>query len=151
MSTTAAGRIAAPGKTGLVLRWIARGILLCIAAFWVWFSIADGLGDAGKYGPLGFIMMLPAAVITLAVLYIAWRWEFAGGIVLLGITLLGGGLWIWNMQRMTLQSNGPRFWEGFLGLGIFVLPFLIPAILLLVKCRLDRQARRAADTPAAAS
>ena len=121
------------------MRWIARGILLCIAAFWVWFGIADGLGDAGKSGLLGFIMMLPAAAITLAVLYVAWRWEFAGGIVLLGITLLGGGLWIWNMQRMTLRRMRPAVPEGLLGLSIFVLPFLIPAILLLVKRRLERQ------------
>ena len=129
---------------GLVLRWIARGILLCITGFWIWFGIADGLHDAQSAGLMGFIMMLPAALVTLALLYVVWRWELVGAYVLRGITLLGAFMFYENIRRMTLQGAGPRFMEGLLGLSIFVLPFLVPAVLLLVKCQLDRRARTAA-------
>lgn len=144
MSTAPDGRTGASSTPGLVLRWIARSILICIAAFWVWFSIADGLGDAQTLGLMGFLMMLPAALIVLGVLYVVWRWELVGAYVLLAITLLGAFMFYENMRRMTLHGTGPRFMEGLLGLSIFVLPFLIPAVLLLVKCQLDRQARTAA-------
>ena len=142
MSAAPSARIAAARQPGFVLRWIARVMLICIAAFWVWFGIADGLHDAQSAGLMGFIMMLPAALITLAVLLVVWRWELLGAYLLLAITLLGACFYLENLRRMTLHGAGPRFMEGLFGLSIFILPFLITAILLLVKCQLDRKAKR---------
>jgi hypothetical protein len=151
LSDACSAKTGAAKTWGLVLRWIARGILICIAAFWVWFSIADGLGDAQTLGLMGFLMMLPAAVVVLGVLYVVWRWELVGAYLLLAITLLGVFMFYENVRRMTLHGAGPRFLDGLLGLSIFVLPFLIPAVLLLVKCQLDRKARSAAEGIAASS
>lgn len=146
MSIDVAAGQGASGRTGLILRWVARGILLAIAAFWLWFGIADGLGDAlgangEPLGLMGFIMMLPAALICFAVLYVAWRWEFAGGLVLLALTLLGAFFFFQNMRRISPHGSGPGFLDGLIGLAIFVLPFLVPALLLLFKCGMDRATR----------
>lgn len=150
MSVMTAANTGASGKAGLVLRWTARGILILITVFWVSFCIAYGLGDAQTLGPMGFIMMMPAAVIVLVVLYVAWRWELAGGLLLLAVTVLGAVVFTLNLQRMNLHGMAR------LGLAVmeacrFILPFLIPAVLLLVKCRLDRTARPTAPAGPRAS
>jgi len=143
MSTDTAAKPDTSGRTGLVLRWIARGILFAIAAFWIWFGIADGLHDAQSFGLMGFLMMLPAALITLAVVYVAWRWEFIGGLVLLAISLLGGWLFYQNVRQWPPARDAAAYAQGFAMLAAFVLAFLVPAVLLLIKSRLDWMARRA--------
>jgi hypothetical protein len=130
---------AMPGRLGLWLRWSARGILIAIAGFWVWFGIADGLHDAQTLGPMGFIMMLPAALIVLGVLYLAWRWELAGGIMLVALSGLGAMMFIENLQRMHKHGAQSGLGETVALLCVFILPFLIPAVLLLLKCWLDRR------------
>lgn len=138
MSTIMAARGGAASRLGLYLRWIARGIVIAIAAFWVWFGIADGLGDAQTLGPMGFLMMLPAALICLATLYIVWRWELFGGLLLLVVTGLGAFFFSENMER--IGSHGAmNVGNVLIGLAIFVLPFLIPALCLLTKTWLDRK------------
>ena len=123
-------------RPGFLLRWTARGILIAGAAFWSFFCIADGIGDAQELGPMGFIMMMPAMVIALGVLYIAWRWELAGAILLLAVTALGGWFVAMNMRGENALTTEGLADIGMLSL-IFILPFLIPAILLLIKLRLD--------------
>ncbi len=134
----------APGRLGLYLRWTARGVVIAIAAFWLWFGIADGLYDARSAGPMGLIMMLPAALVCLVTLYVVWRWELYGGLLLLAVAVLGSVLYFENMQHMSLQGAA-RIGQAAIGLGIFVLPFVIPAVLLLFKCGLDRRHRVVAD------
>jgi hypothetical protein len=56
-----ANTLRAPGSSSLaveVLGWMARGILILISAFWLFFCIMDGIGDARELGIMGFIMML---------------------------------------------------------------------------------------------
>jgi hypothetical protein len=105
MTTQSLGGPAWIGGTGQLLGWIARGILVFIALFWLWFCIADGIGDAKQLGIMGFIMMLPAAIIVLGALYIVWRWEYAGAYVLLGVTLLGAMVAVRNAMQSTLPSE----------------------------------------------
>lgn len=140
MATTTLGGPAAFGAAE-VLRCLARGILILIAAFWLWFCIADGLGDAKELGAIGFVMMLPAAIIVLAALYIAWRWEYAGAWVLLGVALLGGFIALKN----TLQSTLPQEQLGgqfVLNFAMLSLPFVIASVLLFVKYGIDQAAAR---------
>jgi hypothetical protein len=128
------------GGVGHLLGLIARGILICIAAFWVWFCVADGLGDAREHGPLGFIMMLPAALIVLGALYIVWRWEYAGAFVLLGVGLLGALVAVRNSMQSALPPERIPG-EFVFQLAIMSLPFFIPALLLFIKHGLERVTR----------
>ena len=64
------------------LQWCARIIVLCWALFWTWFGLASGLGEG--LDPLGVIVhtAVPGGLF-LVVLAVAWRWEGAGGVLLL--------------------------------------------------------------------
>lgn len=146
MSAELNARGSVPEKLGPYLRWAARSILIAIGLFWLWFGIADGLYDSQSLGLMGFIMMLPAAVIVAGVLYIAWRWELAGGLLLLAVTGLGGWFFAQNMRRIGAHG-GVKPWDVLIGLAIFVLPFLLPSVLLLAKSILDKVAQRSGPAP----
>jgi hypothetical protein len=141
MSASSKSERTAPVRNTQALRWAARIILLGITAFWVWFCILDGLGDMQTLGVAGLLMMLPAALVCLALLYVCWRWEWQGGLLLLGFSVLGVFLWLDNMHRIT-ATGAARFTAGVQGLLIFVLPFLAAGSLLLAKVVLDRRGRR---------
>jgi hypothetical protein len=67
----------------IVVRWIARGILLAWAGWWIFFSIASGIAEMPDLGMMALLahLMVPAEI--LITLYVAWRWELVGGILLL--------------------------------------------------------------------
>lgn len=140
MGATALGGPALVGGAGQVLGWIARGILVLISAFWLWFCIADGLGDAREFGVLGFIMMLPAAIVVLAALYVVWHWEYIGAWVLLGVALLGLWLALENaMQSRLPQDQVPG--QFVIMLLLMSLPFAAAAVLLFIKHSLEAAGR----------
>ena len=66
-----------------LIRWTARaaGALVCVllAAFAI-----DAIGD----GFLALTMHLLPALLALAVVVLAWRWELAGGSIFLGLAVL---------------------------------------------------------------
>jgi hypothetical protein len=73
-----------PGRTGtVVVRWIARGILILWAAWWIFFSVASGIAEMPDLGMMALLTHLMMPVEILLTLYVAWRWELAGGILLL--------------------------------------------------------------------
>ena len=75
---------AKPGQTGtIVVRWIARVILIAWAAWWIFFSVASGIAEMPDLGAMALITHLMVPVEILLTLYVAWRWELAGGILLL--------------------------------------------------------------------
>jgi hypothetical protein len=79
---------AKPGRTGtIVVRWIARGIIIAWAAWWIFFSIASGIAEMPDLGLMALITHLMVPVEILLTLYVAWRWELAGGILLLAEVL----------------------------------------------------------------
>jgi len=75
---------AKPGRMGTVaVRWIARGIIIAWAAWWIFFSVASGIAEMPDLGMMALITHLMVPVEILLTLYVAWRWELAGGILLL--------------------------------------------------------------------
>ena len=81
-----------------------------------------------------FIIHLIPSFILLAFLIIAWKWEFAGGIIFIitGITL---SILVYNMNYNRLHSVGKS-----LGIvAIITVPFIIAGILFLISYLLKKK------------
>lgn len=69
------------------MRWTARVLSLAWGGWWTFFGLASGIGE--KMNAAG--ILLHAAVpglIFLALAIVAWKWELAGGIIVLIIGLV---------------------------------------------------------------
>ena len=71
------------------LRYVARTLALIWAVWWLFFGLASGAGEGFK----GLLANAPNALPALAFcvcVAVAWRWDFAGGVLLLlcGLTAL---------------------------------------------------------------
>jgi hypothetical protein len=74
-------------KLANILRKLARLILLIIALFWFSFALLSGAEEYGG-GLTGIIKNSPNALpwlLLLVVVFIAWKWELLGGILIAGL------------------------------------------------------------------
>ncbi len=117
-----------------MLRWTARGLLLAITAFWGWFCVVNGPGRAWNMGLAGYACVFAPALASLIALYVAWRWELAGGLLLLTLTVLGVVFF-----HTIIIFHDMRLLEQLAIASQFSLPWLAPAVVLLAKCQLERQ------------
>jgi hypothetical protein len=65
----------------LWMRWMARGLSLVWAGFWVFFGVASGIGERGKPMEVLIHTAVPGLIFLVSAL-IAWRWEAVGGVLL---------------------------------------------------------------------
>ena len=75
-------------KLAKYLRYTARTILLIVSSFWFVFALLSGSEKYGG-GLKGILMNSPNALpwlLLFAFVYVAWRWELIGGIL---IALMG--------------------------------------------------------------
>jgi len=68
-------------------RFIAWVIILVWAAFWIFFNIASGFGEIAELGLTAFAMHLIMPLIILVLLWVCWRWELIGGILMLAAAI----------------------------------------------------------------
>ena len=137
MAATAAGSAVQPAKrstAGLVVRWIARGLMILWGAFWLWFAIADGIGDWQKMSsPMPLITELAVPLAGILVLAAAWRWELFGGIVFILLAAL-------FQLRFHYDWNTPA---GRSVIPTLLAPPLLTGVLLVVSWLLNRRPRTA--------
>jgi hypothetical protein len=113
-----------------VLRWAGRGLGLALFAFVAWFLVAHVVAGEGpnplemRPAELGLFVTFFAAV---AGMLVGWRWEVAGG------TLVVAGMLLF----VVLNRLGSGSWPG--GWFLWVLP--LPGVLYLAAAAFD--ARRA--------
>lgn len=72
------------------VRYVARVVLLLISVLWFFFALFSGAGEFGG-GVSGILQNIPNALpwlLLFVVVYIAWKWELVGGVL-----IVTGGLW----------------------------------------------------------
>jgi cell division protein FtsW (lipid II flippase) len=115
-------------KSLKIVHWLPR-ILCILAILFISMFAADALGP-GKtlWQQLGgvAIHLIPSFVL-LAFLLIAWKWEYAGGIIFIVIGLVFTPVIFWHNYRMNHSV--------WISLGIIMLitfPFVVVGVLFLV-------------------
>ena len=68
---------------GLRVRWTARVILLLWVLFWLWFALADGMGDLKSVGPMGLLTELGVVAAMVIAILLAWFFDLFGGLLLI--------------------------------------------------------------------
>jgi hypothetical protein len=106
--------------------WGSRTLAAVWAGWWIFFGIASGIGE--KLDLFGILMhtLVPGLVFGLVFL-LAWKWEAAGGILLVAM----GALVTVGYPMMMFRNRPIRWdWYSFILLTM-ALPPLISGILLL--------------------
>lgn len=106
-------------KKQKILLWVARGIIIVWAAFWVFFNVASGISEITEVGWMALVMHLLMTVVTLAVLTVCWFWPLVGGIVAMAM-----GVFTYFFFHVARQG-------AFMFL-LMVLPLLLGGILHIV-------------------
>jgi len=122
-ATESAGR-----RRGNVARLIAWLILIIWGGFWVFFNVASGIAELGELGPMALIMHLIMPVAIIVLLWICWRYEIAGGILLLAAAVFA--FYFFNVHRADDYA---------MALTLFVtlvLPVVLAGLLILL-CGLE--------------
>jgi hypothetical protein len=120
----------------LALRWAGRGLGLALFALVAWFLVAHVVAGEGpnpfQMGPaeLGLLVTLFAAV---AGMLLGWRWEVAGGAL-----VMAGMLLFFAINRL-----GSGSWPG--GWFVWVLP--MPGVLYLLASAFDARRARHLGVP----
>jgi hypothetical protein len=113
-----------------IIRWTARiwSLLANTFALMIFF-LPD---DSSSSPPIEAVdkFMLSLTALAMLSLFIAWRWEFVGGIVTIVMLFVREIAWV------ILKGN---WLVGFLVLWLFFLP---PAILFLIAWRQDRKSKK---------
>jgi hypothetical protein len=109
-------------KTKLPVIYIVRTVFLAIVLlaglFWTWFGIASGISEGA--GILGtFMHTLMPGLVLLGITYVAWRWPFVGGVLLIA---MGGAFAVFFNQFNKLNIYV---------LGLVVAPVVITGLLLI--------------------
>jgi hypothetical protein len=81
-----------------LLRIAARVLVLAWGGFWVWFAVASAVAEFRTEGVGASVMHGLQAVVFLAVVVAAWRWDLAGGVLLLGLAALGA--WFFHPRHL---------------------------------------------------
>lgn len=85
--------ILSPGRQrSAFTRGIAWLILIVWAGWWIFFNVATGVGKIAELGLMGLVLDLIMPVVILVLLWICWRWELIGGILLIVAALVFGYL-----------------------------------------------------------
>ena len=111
-----------------VIHWAPRVICILAIIFISMFAadaFASGLTIWQQIG--GFLMHLIPSYILIALLIVAWKWEFVGGII---FTIIGVGLspllFMFNYQR------NHSIWWSLLVIVTITLPFVIVGVLFIL-------------------
>ncbi|MBN2081670.1 hypothetical protein JW859_05610 [bacterium] len=115
-------------RRGNAARLIAWLILIIWGGFWVFFSVAAGLAEIGDLGPLALVMHLIMPVAIVILLWICWRFEIAGGILLIAAAVFA--FYFFNVHRADDYA---------LALTLFValvMPVVLAGLLILL-CGLE--------------
>ena len=119
---------------GLIVRWTGRALMILWGAFWLFFAIADGIGDWQQlHSPLPLLFELLIPLLGIAVLAAAWRWELGGGIGFLAVAVL-------------FQLRFHYDWNTAMGryaIPILLGPPVLTGLLLIVSWLLNRRPRMA--------
>ena len=108
--------------------WLPRIICILAILFVSMFaldSFAPELSFLQQIG--GFLIHLIPSFILLAVLIVAWKWEFAGGLI---FTILGIALSPF-VYSMNYKMNG-SVWMSLLVILMITIPFVIVGVLFIV-------------------
>lgn len=112
-----------------MLKWLARIPLLILTLFWGTFALLSGANEYGG-GIIGIIKNSPNALpwlVLLGINYIAWKWEIAGGaIILLTGIFLSFFFNMWQPRRLLL-------------IGMIFIPLMITGILFLINGILEKK------------
>lgn len=113
---------------GRILHWAPRLICIAAIAFMSLFAFDSFRPDNTIWeNILSLIIHLLPSVTLAAILVIAWKWEFTGGIIL-AITGLAWTIFIFLINYQRTGSASKSFFI-ILGLG---LPFIIAGILFII-------------------
>ncbi|GEM_PF-673797 len=125
-------------------RGIAWLMLIVWAGWWIFYGVASGIGETAELGMTGPVMYLIMPVVILVLLWICWRWELIGGILLIAAALVFGYL-VFDIagsgQHPLLQN-------------LIFLTMILPAIfsgVLLILCGIFSWAGRPRQEPPAPS
>ena len=111
-----------------IIHWTPR-VICILAIIFISMFAADAFAQGLTFWQQieGFLMHLIPSYILIALLIVAWKWEFIGGII---FTIIGVGLspllFIFNYQR-----NHSIGWS-LLVIATITLPFVIVGILFIV-------------------
>jgi len=77
-----------PVGTAKLLRWVAWGLAILLAAFWAWFNVASGVYEWRESGdPGNFYMHLVMPAVLALALYLCWKWPVIGGALLIALAV----------------------------------------------------------------
>jgi hypothetical protein len=118
--------------TGVLL---ARALALLWAGFWLFFIVAESLA---WHTPLALMVpwVLAGLFFGLAAL-LPWRWEAAGGRLLIGIGLVA------SLAYAAWSPSGLPAWSRALTLFVFGAPPIVAGVLFLVHDRAARSSQPA--------
>jgi hypothetical protein len=104
------------------MRIVARILAILWFGFWAFFSIASGMEEGGR----SLIYHVIGALVFAVLLFIVWRWEKVGSIILIAFSLLFAIVYpIWASGRLP-------FIAIICTELVMVLPLLIAGILLIL-------------------
>jgi hypothetical protein len=118
-----ADQILATNQGSKWMRIVARILATLWFGFWAFFGIASGIGEGGSN--FVFHLIFPT-LICAVLLFIVWRWESVGSIIMIAFGLLFAIVYpFWASGRLSLASIIPTEL-------VMVLPLLISGILLIL-------------------
>jgi len=115
-------------KTTKVIHWLPRIICILAILFVSMFALDAFEAELTIWQQIGaFLMHLIPSFILLALLIIAWKWEFIGGIIF-ALIGLGFSPFIFMHNYKMNQS----VWHSLTTILIITMPFVIVGILFIV-------------------
>lgn len=111
-----------------VVRWIARLIGTVLFLLVVWFAAGEGMPAYGTLSLTEGLLFLAFAVMALGLL-VAWYWERAGGLM-----VIGGFLAFWLINGIASGNYNP---------GWLLAVFPLTGLLFLLSWQRERLARQA--------
>jgi hypothetical protein len=120
-----AGKVNPGRQRSALARGIAWLILIIWAGFWIFFNIASGIGEIGELGPMALITHLTMPLVILVLLFICWRWELWGGLLLILATLFA-----FYFFHIGDQNRDPV--QQLMMVSSLILPSLLTGMLLIL-------------------
>lgn len=120
-----AGKINRGRQRSAVARAIAWIIFVVWGAFWIFFNVASGIAEIGDLGPLALVTHLIMPVVLVLLMWICWRWEIWGGLLLILAGILA--VYFFNIIR---PDRDPI--NSLLSFSMLALPALLVGMLLVL-------------------
>jgi len=124
-----AGKVNPGRRRSTVARAIAWIIFVVWAVFWIFFNLASGFTEMADLGFRGLLMHLIMPVLLLLLMWISWRWELWGGVLLILAAILAAVFF-----NITRPDSDPIN-----ALTLFIM-LVLPALLvgmLLILCGME--------------